>query len=388
MRQGHPFWQAPHRPLFLLAALSALAVPAVWLVPHGTGPEPVSWHLRELTFGMGGAAVGGYLLTSLPSWTRQGPVAPQLTMAMCALWCLSRVSFFWAEHVPYAVLAVGTQAYLAALVVLLGWTIGELRLWPKVWLVAAIGVLIASDLAYLGHLHRHGASSFRAMEIVLAFALLISLVGGRAVPAFTRSWLARQSVPGRMRERTALSVLATVLLICGGLLAAVGRERPAGAFLMLSGALQLARSTGWKTWRVRRYPALLLLHLAWLWLPVGLMLVGLAMMQPAWMPLPAALHALTMGAMGTMILAIMARSAMARRDDILVLNKRLGLAFALVWLSALLRVSAPFAPSDVPDPIHASAVLWMAGWLLFLWVYVPSLRGPYPRPVLSARLGA
>ena len=386
MQQFCAFWQQPHRPLFLLAALSAFLVPLMWLVPHWAGQDAVAWHAHELAFGMGGGAVGGYLLTSLPSWTREGPVAPHVTMAVCALWVLSRVSFAFAELLSYALLVVGTQAYLAVLAGLLIWKIVALRIWSRAWLVLAVAVLIASDLLFLSQAHRHAVSSHGLAVIVLSFALLLSIAGGRAVPAFTRSWLERQRVPISMRDSCVPAVLGAVSLASGSLLIAVGCEFVAGGFFIVSGALHLLRTIVWKTREVRRYPALLALHLAWIWLPVGLLLVGFAAIRPEWIALSDAIHALAMGAMGTMILAIMARAIMVRRGDMLLLGKPLALAFALVWLSALVRVSAPFAWSPLPDPIRASAALWMAGWLIFLFVYVPTLWRPIQRPVLSARL--
>lgn len=386
VQQDRPFWHTPHRPLFLLAALTALAVPAVWLLPYGVGPEPVAWHLHELLFGMGGAAIGGYLLTSLPAWTKHGPIAPSLTVAMCILWAVSRLSFLRADALPDILLTAGTQAYLATLAALVAWHTLTRRIWSKAYLALALLMLIASDLLYLAHLREDGVASAGATEVVLGFALLICLVGGRAVPAFTRSWLERQTAPSLMRDSPVLSALSLGALVCGGLLAFAEAHRAAGLLLILSGALQIARLLGWQTWSVRRYPALLLLHLAWIWLPAGLLLLGLAMLRPEVIAAPAAIHALTMGAMGTMILAIMARSVMARRDDRLVLSRRLALAFALVWLSALLRVLTPVIPSGLPDPIRTAAIFWMTGWMLFLCTYVPALRRPVPRPILSARL--
>lgn len=384
--RGHPFWQAPHRPLFLLAALSALVTPSIWFVPYGIGPEPVAWHFHELMFGMGGAAIGGYLLTSLPHWTTQGPVAPRHTVAICMLWILSRLSFVWVEQLPYAVVIAGTQGYFAALAALLSWKIIARHIWSKTYLVLVLMGLSASDLLYLARLREYGVASAGVTEIVLLFTLLICLVGGRAVPAFTRSWLARQNSQRFVHDSSVLSVLGTGALVSGGLLAFAEQYEVAGSLLMLSGALQIKRMIGWKTWCVRRYPALLILHLAWIWLPAGLLLVGFAMVRPEWMALSAAIHALTMGAMGTMILAIMARAVLVRQDDTLVLDKRLALAFSLVWLSALLRILTHFVPSALSDPIRVVAVFWMTGWTLFLWVYLQTVGNPVQRPILSARL--
>jgi uncharacterized protein involved in response to NO len=127
-----------------------------------------------------------------------------------------------------------------------------------------------------------------------------------------------------------------------------------------------------------------MLHLAWLWLPCGLILLGTALMRPDLLAPGAALHALSMGAMGSMILAITARAAMARDDGRLIAGPALSGAFLLVWLSALPRVLAGVLPADWPDPVRVSAFVWMLGWVLFLYGLRPALTGPLPAPVLSA----
>jgi uncharacterized protein involved in response to NO len=142
---------------------------------------------------------------------------------------------------------------------------------------------------------------------------------------------------------------------------------------------------GWQTLRARHYPALFMLHLAWVWVPTGLILLGVAMLRPDVLPQSAALHALTMGAMGAMILAIAARAAMARLDDKPIAGRGLAVAFAPVWSAALLRVASPFIPWGWPDPVTASATMWMLGWAIFLWAYRPALQGALPWPILSAR---
>ena len=101
MRRDRPLWQAAHRPLFFCAGLAALFSPAVWLWPGGLGADPLRWHLHELLFGMGGAAVGGYLLTALPNWTGAGRVSPQSVRALTLLWLLARLALPLAESLPF-----------------------------------------------------------------------------------------------------------------------------------------------------------------------------------------------------------------------------------------------------------------------------------------------
>lgn len=382
----HPLWQAAHRPLFLCAALSALFAPVVWLFPGGLVADPVLWHLHELMFGMGGAAVGGYLLTALPSWTGAAPVSPQTVRALSFLWVLARLAFLWAEILPFGLLLSLALGYFGMLALVVARQLIAARAWPRLWSVAAISGLMLGNAVVLVDARGLLDTAAAPLGMALLFATLISIIGGRAVPAFTRSWLQQSAAPRHVRDSGALSGLAIAATALGGGLAMGGQPSAAGACLILAGAIQAARMTGWQSRRTRPYPALFMLHLAWVWVPVGLILPGVAMLRPDVMPQTAALHALTMGAMGSMILAISGRAAMGRHDRRLIAGRGLAAAFAMVWLASLLRVVSPFVPQGALEPVTVSAVMWMLGWAVFLWAYRPALQGPVPWPVLSARV--
>ncbi|MCV3735278.1 NnrS family protein (plasmid) [Rhizobium sp. TRM96647] len=381
-RIGHPFWQAPHRPLFAFAGLWALVAPLVWLLPDGISTDPVGWHLHELMFGMGGAAVGGYLLTALPAWTGRGPVPARFTLALTGLWIAGRLAFRLSDMLPPTAVAAATSAYLAVLGAYILRALLQCRLWSRLWVVAAIcGLLLADLLIVSGAAAVQGRTGLCG---VLLFTLLISAIGGRAVPAFTRHWLERRTVPTGLCDGRWLGRLSIGALAAGAAATFLDANAAAGGLLVLSGTLQFMRTAGWRSLRTLRYPALLLLHLAWLWLPAGLLLVGLALILPQALMPSAALHALTMGAMGTMMLAIMSRAAMVRQGDRLVLSPPLAAAFALVWLSAPIRIAAGSVAMEPLMPMRLASLFWIVGWVLFLCSHLRSLRRPVPRPVLSA----
>ena len=385
LRSSHPLWQAAHRPLFFCAGLCAALAPAVWLWPGGFGTDPVRWHLHELLFGMGGAAVGGYLLTALPSWTGAGPVSPQNVRALTLLWVLARLALLWAKILPFELLLPLALGYFGLLAMVLARQLIAVRAWSRLWSVAAIVGLVLGDAVFLADLRGLHDASAASAAMVLLFASLITVIGGRAVPAFTRSWLEGFAPLRHVHDQETLSTLAIAGTVLGGGLALSGQDAAAGLFLLLAGVLQCVRLAGWQTLRARHYPALFMLHLAWVWVPTGLILLGVAMLRPDVLPQSAALHALTMGAMGAMILAIAARAAMARLDDKPIAGRGLAVAFAPVWSAALLRVASPFIPWGWPDPVTASATMWMLGWAIFLWAYRPALQGALPWPILSAR---
>lgn len=139
--------------------------------------------------------------------------------------------------------------------------------------------------------------------------------------------------------------------------------------------------------RTRHYPSLFILHVAFAWTPTALILGGLSAILPGQLPADDALHALTMGAMGTMIAAFMMRPAMVRDGESLILGRTMAGAFSLVSLSALLRISGGWLSKDYFDPVAVAAICWMAGWTLFLVAYFPAMSGPVPRPAFSAALG-
>ena len=382
-RPGHPLWLAPHRPFFLLAGFWAVLVPIVWLVPEGLGPEPISWHRHELLFGMGGAAVGGYLLTALPAWTK-GAAPPAVTRLLVALWIAGRLAVAIGPHPILAAIAEGS--YFLGLGGFLSLAVFNARAWERTPLAIApillglFALLSTSDLGLA-----EGRGIMRALPLV--YALLISLIGGRMLAAFTMHWSRRYQPEVRVADASRIGQGAILALGVALVLLLAEADAAVGPLLILSGLLQLLRMLSWRSWRTARYPALLLLHLAWLWLALGLAITGISLLPSNPLDAAAGLHALTMGAMGTMMLAIMARAAMARRDTRLSVSLPLAVAFASVFLSAPIRLSASFAGEyGQPLALQLSAMVWCCGWMLFLWSFRPVLQGPVQRPVLSARI--
>ena len=377
------FWHAPHRPFFLLCGLWAVIVPTVWLWPWGPD-DPVFWHMHELSFGMGGAAAGGYLLTALPSWTGQSRAGPRQVKALVALWLAGRVCILAGDLPGPRISAAIAASYFVMMFVVLLRPVIAARNYRKLPVVAAPLVLAAADTAILWHRPGEAASQQAPVLAVLAYAWLIALIGGRAVPAFAKSWLERSGRRGRVYAPALLSRLGVAGVAAGLVLVMASQGGAAATVLILTGILQIGRMAGWQPRQVLGSAPLFMLCAAWLWHGAGLLLTGLALAGNHALPLSTALHAMTTGAMGTMILAVAGRSTMRQTARGLVAPMSLKWGFALVCCSAALRVAAPFVIT-ITDPIRISAILWIAGWSLFLIALLPVLIGPASHPVLSAR---
>jgi uncharacterized protein involved in response to NO len=209
-----------------------------------------------------------------------------------------------------------------------------------------------------------------------AVIILISVVAGRIVPSFTRNWLTKHGasqLPSAhgLVDRAALGILHL------GLLGWVFdlEARTVGAMLLLGAGLNLWRMLRWRGSATAAEPLLLVLHIGYAWLAVGAGLLGLATLGVV-VPLSAAIHALTAGAIGTMILAVMTRTTLGHTGRSLSANRVTGLIYILVGLAAVVRVAAAFTADWIMPLLIASACFWIAGFGIFLLSYGPFLLRP------------
>lgn len=368
-------WRAPHLPLFLLASLWAGLVPLVWLAP-GLVCDPLAWHRQELPLGVAGAAMGGYLLSALPHWLKQAgresgtdACRPVATRLLVLAWVLGRV--FGGPCTPDALALFGLGLFPVGLVACLVVPLTRAGAWRR------LPIALAPLLLPLIALRLRLASD--SLTAVLGLTLLVALVGGRIIPAFLRS-RAGPDTAGRapLSASARLADLALGLALAAHLAGA--GPGWVGALMLLAALGQGLRLARWPLIRGLRggQSDLAVLVLSWVWMPLGLALVGAALLDLAGPPLSDALHALTMGLMGSTILAVMARAWMRRVPGALRLGPALGLAFALVQLATLLRLALPLAPAP-------AALCWSAAWAIATIASVTALFRPVPHPVLSAR---
>ena len=156
----------------------------------------------------------------------------------------------------------------------------------------------------------------------------------------------------------------------------------AGAAALAAAGLATVRLAAWQGWRTRHIPLLWILHLAWFWVPAGLALYGLALLGA--IAEGAAIHALSVGAAATMVMAISSRAALGHTGRPLVAPRPMVAAYLLLTLSAIARVLAALDDETGAALLHLSAACWSAAFALFFLVYMPILTrsraesGPTP----------
>ena len=385
MAAAPAFLRGGFRPFFFGGPLWAVVALALWLCAFfgglnlPTGLDALSWHRHEMLFGFAGAAIAGFLLTAIPNWTGRLPIAGSPLAALFGLWAAGRAVLLFSADTGLVLAAVLDVGFYLVLALVAGREViaARNRNKPVVLVVLLCGAADAIDYAGAAGLIADSQLGHRA-GIALVIAL-ISLIGGRIVPSFTRNWMARQGwatgLPNQP-DRFDLAVLACTVL---GLLAwvSVPDAAPTGIALIAAASLQLARLARWRGWRTIADPLVLILHIGYLWIPIGLLLLGWSVVDSS-MPRTVGIHALTSGAIATMILAVMTRATLGHTGRELRANATTVVAYFCVTLGAALRVAAPLQISSYRMALEAAGTLWIAAFILFLVRYGPLLFGAKP----------
>ena len=381
---GPALFAAGYRPFFLLSALwAALAVP-IWIglfagtltVP--TALPPAVWHVHEMVFGFGAATVAGFMLTAIPNWTGRMPLQGLPLAGLAALWLAGRVACLASGEIgPAAAMSLD----LAFPVVFLGVVAREIiagRNWRNLPMLGALAaLLIANCFVHFAALGRSDTAALGNRLGVATLLSLISLIGGRIIPSFTRNWLVKQRpgialpAPFGMIDRAALILTGVALVFF--VFAPEGRVLPWAA--LAAGVAVALRLRRWRGWATRAEPLLFILHLGYGWLALGFLVLGLGTFLP-WLPQTTALHALTVGAIGTMTLAVMTRATLGHSGRPLSAGLGTTVIYSLVTLAAFLRLSAPLAGAGYLLALALAGAAWSMAFVMFALLYGPLFIRP------------
>ena len=285
------------RPFFLAAAIWSAGSLALWIATLAGGVilpsrfDPLSWHIHEMLFGFAMAAIAGFLLTAIPNWTGRLPVASGNLALLGCCWLLGRVACLVSAALPAALAIAADLSFPAILIAVVTREIVAGRNWRNLPMIAPVTLLGLANL--LMHLEAAGLSVPAGLGWRLALAamiILISVVGGRIVPSFTRNWLAKRGAAKVPGAHSRLDTAALFMLHAGLVAWALFPTLPPIGLLLLAGAaLNLWRLLRWRGWATVTEPLLLTLHVGYGWLVAGVALLGTAIVT-AEMPLSAGIH--------------------------------------------------------------------------------------------------
>lgn len=372
------------RPFFLLAGIFAVldmiawvgALSGWWSVGGSAGP--IAWHAHEMLFGYTAAAMCGFVLTAVPNWTGRLPISGFPLLALATIWLGGRIvaTFPWllGEFVSSAIdwVFIPVLSFVVAREVIIG------KNWQNIRVAAGIACLGALNSWFLLANLLEWESSSALRLTVSTYVLLISHIGGRIVPSFTRNYLAKHSRPVPWTSRW-IDNAALFSTLCSLLVWSLFPEWWGVLPLGLMGAgFQAVRLSGWKGWSTIDEPLLAVLHLAYGFVPLGLVAIGTA--SVGLLSTPSALHLLTVGAIGMMTLAVMTRASRGHTGHPLTSSRTTTFSYGCLLLASFARPLAETSPTWYDTMLTVSAVSWIVTFALFVLEHGPMLVSEKARP--------
>lgn len=367
------------RPFFLFGALWAALAVALWLpmlsghlvLPSTLGP--LEWHVHELIYGYVPAIVAGFLLTAVPNWTGRLPVVGERLAALFLIWIAGRIAIFFSLWIGAGIAAAVDLAFLAVLGLVIAREIVASNNTRNLKVLAGVALLLTGNALF--HLEAiAGIGDGHGTRLGIAAAiLLIMLIGGRIIPSFTRNWLVRQSagrLPTPFDRFDAVIMLVSGIALAGWVIAP--HAATTAIFAVAAAVLNVVRLGRWAGERTAADPLVLILHLAYAFVPIGFFLLALGIARPDIVAQSGALHGWTAGAIGIMTLAVMTRASLGHTGRPLTATRPIQFIYLAAIVAALARIAAAFGLLREPM-LHLSATAWVAAFGGFVIVFGPLL---------------
>jgi uncharacterized protein involved in response to NO len=380
---NHPIWQLPFRSFFLLSSLTCVISLTLWFlhlngwrVLNHSGLSAAVWHSHEMLFGFAATVAVGFILTAVQTWTHLPSIKGMQVIRLVLLWLSVRICF-WLNNEWSLIIAILVQSIWWGLVIYhfshLVFRAQNRRNYlfiPVLSIMAIINIVIlCADLYDFNALALHLCKA-----IVLIFTLLMGLVGGRVIPFFT----IRGTNNTKINSPVFIDYLLFIVSICGALFFILDYfyllPLSSAGFIVCTGILHLVRMAFWQSHKTWATPLLWSLHIAYFFMALGLILLGLSHYSMG-INFNNALHIITVGAIGLMIMSMMSRVSFGHTGRALILNPSVSLSFILICFAVIIRTLLP----DLIAPLLAwniSALLWITANIIFINAYWSVLSQP------------
>jgi uncharacterized protein involved in response to NO len=366
------------RPFFFLGACYAAVAILIWL-PMLEGEfglptlfAPRDWHVHEMLYGYVPAVVTGFLLTAIPNWTGRLPLQGGPLLVLVLVWAAGRLAVTFSSWIGWVVAAAVDVSFLALVVAAAGREIVAGRNWRNLKVLLPTAILLTGNALFHAEAHVAGQADIGIRCGIAAIVIMIMLIGGRVIPSFTRNWLVREN-PGRLPGPFGTFDAAALAVSVGALATwiAAPAATVTGIALIVGGTAQTVRLARWSGERTARERLVLILHVAYLFVPLGFLLLGMSAF--GFIGPSAGLHAWMAGAVGTMTLAIMTRASLAHTGHTLSAGVGTHMVYAAVVFGACLRIAASLLPAAAAPMLHAAGLAWSAAFIGFALFYGPLL---------------
>ncbi len=370
------------RPFFLFGALFSAVALITWALmlrgdittqPYGGA---LWWHIHEMLFSFATAIIVGFLLTAVQNWTNVRSLNGPLLASLFMLWLIARVLFFFPELFPLWLIFSVDIIFLPAAAIALAHPIVKVKLWrniifiPILLLMAVINVIMHCAVQF----NDMSLLSQASTTMVIMVTLVMTIMGGRVFPMFTAN--------GTQTPRVATIEWLEKLTIGSTIAVAVTSfkflELPVwltASVLLFSALCHLIRVFRWKIWVTLKTPLVWSLHVSYWCIPIGFIMLALSQITPT-VSHSQAIHAITVGAMGGMILSMISRVSMGHTGRAIATGKTMTFALVAIVFAFVIRVFGSYWTTDYNEVISTAVFFWVIAYGCFFVVYLPILSKP------------
>ncbi len=366
------------RPFFLGAGIWAVLAMLLWILsltlgmPLGGSYDALNWHAHEMLFGFGSAVLAGFLLTAVPNWTGSLPVSGAPLIILAGFWLAGRLAFLYPDLIHFYTAIALESLFLPLLLVICAREIIAGKQWKNLKVLIGVTILTIANLIFHYSVITDGDVAFASRIAVSAYVLLIMIIGGRIVPSFTRNWLNRNQktrFPVPFNRYDAICIIIGAFALVSWIF--IPETMVTLLLACLAAVMHIARLTRWRGWQTAPEKLLVILHIAYAFIPAGF--IAIALSAADMLNAYSTLHILTVGAVAMMMLAVMGRATRGHTGNVLTASPLTILSYVCLIASALLRPFAEIILNYFHTILALSALLWIAAFALFLIEYAPML---------------
>ncbi|GLQ05177.1 hypothetical protein GCM10007924_03980 [Sneathiella chinensis] len=287
---------------------------------------------------------------------------------------VGRLAVTYSAHIGWIAAAVLDSLFLLVLSLVIAREIVRGKNWRNLKVLIPLGVLLGANLLFHLEANISGMADYSKRMALAAIIAFILIIGGRIIPSFTRNWLVKFN-PGRLPAAFGsfekINLLVSMVTMVGWI--ALPEQMLVGFGFLIASVLLFVQLGRWAGTRTLGEPLVLILHVSYLFIPIGFLLIGLSILFPDTLLPVVGIHALGTGAIGGMILAVMMRASKGHTGKPLIMRKSDSLIYTALLLSVVLRVLSAFYPDSVSWLITLSGAFWITAFLGFSAAYGRSL---------------
>lgn len=370
------------RPLFLFAAFFSIINLVLWTgvitgkINLNVYGGPLWWHIHEMLFAFAATVVVGFLLTAVQNWSGLRSLNGAKLGGLLLLWLSARIALFFPDQLPHSIIMVLDIAFIPLALIALAIPIVRARLWRNLIFVPILLMMCFTNILmhYSLSINDPSLMASSATFMVLLVTLVMCIMGGRVIPMFTANGTKTDRVNANpILEKLAMSSILAAVFAGSGFIDIP--DYLCATLFFLASIIHAIRVFRWRFSVTLKTPLVWSLHISYWCIAIGLMMFALSK-GTTLVSHSQAIHSLTVGAMATMILAMISRVSLGHTGRAIIVGDTMKIAFLAIVSAFVVRVFGIYIIDDYLLTLSLSALLWIIAFGLFVIVYTPIMVKP------------